>query len=41
MVKVVHQLGLQGLITTSKGKGGGLHLSHLPERIRLGEVPYG
>jgi Rrf2 family nitric oxide-sensitive transcriptional repressor len=38
MVKVVHQLGLQGLITTSKGKGGGLRLSHPPERIRLGEV---
>jgi Rrf2 family nitric oxide-sensitive transcriptional repressor len=37
MVKVVHQLGQQGLITTSKGKGGGLRLSQ-PERIRLGEV---
>ena len=38
MVKVVHHLGLQRLITTSKGKGGGLRLSHPPERIRLGEV---
>ena len=38
MVKVVHQLGLQGVITTSKGKGGGLRLSHPPESIRLGAV---
>jgi Rrf2 family nitric oxide-sensitive transcriptional repressor len=38
MVKVAHQLGLQGLITTSKGKGGGLRLSQPPQQIRLGEV---
>jgi len=38
MVKVVHQLGQQGLITTSKGKGGGLRLSRSPDLIRVGEV---
>jgi Rrf2 family nitric oxide-sensitive transcriptional repressor len=38
MVKVVHQLGLQGVITTTKGKGGGLRLSHPPESVRLGAV---
>lgn len=38
MVKVVHHLGLQGLIATSKGKGGGLRLSRAPESIRVGDV---
>ncbi len=38
MVKVVHRLGILGLIVTSKGKGGGLRLSKSPREIRLGEV---
>jgi Rrf2 family transcriptional regulator, nitric oxide-sensitive transcriptional repressor len=38
MVKVVHQLGQHGLITTTKGKGGGLRLSRSPKSIRIGEV---
>lgn len=38
MVKVVHQLGMSGLIVTSKGRGGGLRLSQPPELIRIGQV---
>jgi Rrf2 family transcriptional regulator, nitric oxide-sensitive transcriptional repressor len=38
MVKVAHQLGKHGLLTTAKGKGGGLRLSRPPEHIRVGEV---
>lgn len=38
MVKVVHQLGMKGLIVTSRGRGGGLRLSAPPESIRLGQV---
>lgn len=38
LVKVVHRLGVLGLIVTSKGKGGGLRLSRSPKEIRIGEV---
>jgi Rrf2 family nitric oxide-sensitive transcriptional repressor len=38
MVKVVHRLGQQGWITTTKGEGGGIRLSHPPKSIRLGAV---
>lgn len=38
LVKVVHQLGRHGLVTTTKGKGGGLRLSRAPSKIRIGEI---
>lgn len=38
LVKVVHQLGQQGYLITSKGAGGGLRLARPAEVIRLGEV---
>lgn len=38
LVKVVHQLSRQGLVTTTKGKGGGLRLSRSPALIRVGDV---
>ncbi len=38
MVKVVHRLGQEGWITTTKGEGGGLRLSRSPESIRIGDV---
>lgn len=38
MVKVVHQLGRQGFLITTKGKGGGLRLARAPELIRVGDV---
>ena len=38
LVKVVHRLGVLGIIVTSKGRGGGLRLSRAPGEIRLGEV---
>ena len=38
MVKVVHQLGSQGFMATTRGNGGGVRLAKLPEQIRVGEV---
>lgn len=36
--KIVHQLAQQGWITTVRGRHGGLHLAHAPQRIPLGAV---
>jgi Rrf2 family nitric oxide-sensitive transcriptional repressor len=38
LMKVTHQLGLQGWIGTVRGKGGGLRLAHRPEDINLGAL---
>jgi Rrf2 family nitric oxide-sensitive transcriptional repressor len=38
MVKVVHQLGLQGLLITTRGKGGGVSLSRPSRQIHIGDV---
>jgi len=38
LVKVVHFMGLQGWIITSRGKGGGLALAQAPEHYRLGGI---
>ena len=38
MVKVVHQLGRDGFLATSKGRGGGVRLSRPPQEIRIGDV---
>ena len=38
LVKVVHNLGKLGYITTIRGRQGGLHLALPPERINIGEV---
>lgn len=38
LVKVVHNLGKLGYITTIRGRQGGLRLARTPESIRLGEV---
>ncbi len=38
LVKIVHQLGSKGFIKTSRGKGGGITLSRIPESISVGEV---
>jgi Rrf2 family nitric oxide-sensitive transcriptional repressor len=38
LVKVVHNLGAMGYITTSRGRGGGMVLAMAPELINIGEL---
>jgi Rrf2 family transcriptional regulator, nitric oxide-sensitive transcriptional repressor len=38
LMKVVHRLGLLGLIETVRGRSGGLRLGREPDKINLGEV---
>ena len=38
LMKVAHQLGVAGYVTTVRGKGGGLRLARRPNDIVLGEV---
>lgn len=38
LMKVVHQLGKSGVVTSIRGKGGGIRLARPPEEIRLGQV---
>lgn len=38
LMKVTHQLGLQGWIETVRGKGGGMRLAHAPRDVNLGAV---
>lgn len=38
LMKVTHQLGLQGWVATVRGKGGGMRLAHAPSDINLGAV---
>lgn len=41
LMKVVHQLGLAGLVETTRGRNGGLRLKKEPEEINLGAVVRG
>jgi Rrf2 family transcriptional regulator, nitric oxide-sensitive transcriptional repressor len=38
LTKVVHHLGLLGLVETVRGRNGGLRLGMEPEKINIGEV---
>lgn len=38
LVKVVHNLGLKGFITTTRGKNGGMRLARAAEDIVIGDV---
>lgn len=41
LMKVVHQLGLAGLVETIRGRSGGLRLGMEPESINIGAVVRG
>jgi Rrf2 family transcriptional regulator, nitric oxide-sensitive transcriptional repressor len=41
LMKVVHQLGVAGLVETVRGRSGGLRLGMEPEQIIIGEVVRG
>lgn len=38
LMKVVHQLGLSGMVETVRGRNGGLRLNREPADINIGEV---
>lgn len=38
LMKVVHELGRAGFVTTQRGRGGGLKLARPADQIRVGEV---
>ena len=38
LVKVVHNLAMQGFIVTTRGRGGGLALARAPLEINIGDV---
>jgi Rrf2 family transcriptional regulator, nitric oxide-sensitive transcriptional repressor len=38
LVKVVHNLALQGFINTTRGRGGGITLARPPDEINVGDV---
>ncbi len=38
LMKVVHQLGLSGMVETVRGRHGGLRLNRTPEHINIGEI---
>lgn len=38
LVKIVHNLGVLGFITTMRGKGGGITLARPTEEINIGDV---
>ncbi|WP_299626340.1 Rrf2 family transcriptional regulator [Pelagibius sp.] len=38
LMKIVQDLGRDGVIETIRGKSGGLHLAKAPEEIRIGDI---
>lgn len=38
LTKVIHTMALKGLITTSRGKGGGVSMAHPPDQLKVGAV---
>ena len=38
LMKVVHELGQQGFVDTTRGRGGGVRLARRPDQISVGDV---
>ena len=38
LTKIVHEMSVQGLITTSRGRAGGMRLARPPGSITIGEI---
>lgn len=38
LTKIVHELGLNGFITTTRGRAGGATLARAPDRISIGDI---
>jgi len=38
VMKIVHDLGRAGYVTTERGRGGGVRLARAPETVNVGEV---
>lgn len=38
LTKIVHQLGQNGILSTSRGRSGGIQLAAAPDKIMLGSV---
>jgi len=38
LMKIVHQLGKEGIIDTVRGRGGGLRLKRAPKDLTVGEI---
>ena len=38
LTKVIHSMAVKGLITTTRGKGGGISMARPPNQLKVGEI---